>query len=176
MKRLGKWLFNGLAAISLLLFLVTVLLWVRSYFGDSRGWVRQLGGEICQIGMSKKGILLYVRPDTPGVAGINSQYDILDLRLERGMKGGRPFFLLMLPLWFPTVIFVLLPAICFARWYRKRAAVKGRCAACGYDLRATPDRCPECGTPSPSNPKPPFPHLARREHTPGNAGQSPPVQ
>jgi hypothetical protein len=53
---------------------------------------------------------------------------------------------LVVPIWLPFVMTLVLPLAQGARLARRRRRVgRGLCAACGYDLRATPDRCPECG-------------------------------
>jgi hypothetical protein len=51
-----------------------------------------------------------------------------------------------MPYWPLLVPFLVLPvAQCRASWRRARRRRAGQCLACGYDVRATPDRCPECG-------------------------------
>jgi hypothetical protein len=54
------------------------------------------------------------------------------------------------PYWVVAVlagVFPLLSIKVAIRWLRsRRHARAGCCRNCGYDLRATPDRCPECGT------------------------------
>jgi hypothetical protein len=52
------------------------------------------------------------------------------------------------PYWSVTLLLAVLPAAWIAngrRYWQQRLRSRGRCIHCGYDLRATPDRCPECG-------------------------------
>ena len=51
------------------------------------------------------------------------------------------------PHWFIVLITALLPATRLYLLVRRRQQKRaGLCPTCGYDLRATPSRCPECGT------------------------------
>lgn len=51
----------------------------------------------------------------------------------------------VLPYWFIAVCLGIWPLVGIARRLRHHTR-PGTCAKCGYDLRATPNRCPECGT------------------------------
>jgi hypothetical protein len=54
---------------------------------------------------------------------------------------------LILPYWPVVLLAAALPLHRATRAARERSRRRsGRCARCGYDLRATPGRCPECGT------------------------------
>jgi hypothetical protein len=66
---------------------------------------------------------------------------------------GRPFdgtreHVLQVPHWLLAALAGALPAGRFLSRRRRRRAARaaaGLCPGCGYDLRATPQRCPECG-------------------------------
>ena len=64
------------------------------------------------------------------------------------------FRYLTVPYWLLAAVFALLPAV-WVRRRRRRALVRyrlerGLCGGCGYDLRSSTGRCPECGAPAPA--------------------------
>jgi hypothetical protein len=71
---------------------------------------------------------------------------------------GRPSYstteLFIVPWWALLAAFGPLPLgrglVALARRRRRLRVSAGRCAKCGYDLRATPQRCPECGAAAPT--------------------------
>lgn len=72
--------------------------------------------------------------------------------LDSGIPAGTvQYYYAEVPYWSLLALTALLPtALLIARARRRRLTrrrERGLCARCGYDLRASPGRCPECGEP-----------------------------
>jgi hypothetical protein len=155
MKRFRRRLFNWFAAVSLVLCMASIILWVRSFScvdqiisgtGPWR-WLIKLGRGTLQIGQSR------ANPSAPPLRWTWERLAFSD----HGIISSHPRFFhyvqngtgwaISIPLWFLILCWLILPSFFLNNRCRQRRRQRtGLCTSCGYDLRATPDRCPECGT------------------------------
>jgi hypothetical protein len=127
----------------------------------SRYWC---GADFAQKYRLKSGYLSFPAPVNPANRwmAIDSCADeargkstILDLRfagidLVVGRDDPGLTWLVALPCWLLACLSAIFPSIAIWRHRKaRRRARQGLCPRCGYDLRATPERCPECGRLSP---------------------------
>jgi hypothetical protein len=198
-RRIGRYILNGLTVLSLVLCVATVGLWVRSYW-RSDALVRVIhnadhrlspgeqfivrskgvcsarghfGALSSNIVMEGPGVSLFAdasaRYDRNFRPGWRYDGDAPDGHISSAMMRGSRFGfkiersrqkqaapprlssiasddrIVMVPCWLVVLVTGLLP-VRFAYKVARAHAPPGLCRKCGYDLRATPDRCPECGT------------------------------
>jgi hypothetical protein len=125
MRRLARVILNVLTALSLLLCVAACVLWARSY---------AITDTINTPIVSR-----YVAYSHEG-----DFYLWDNVTRNYLFRGYGHFSFVVLTLSLPTLR--LLPILKQARHERERRARYNLCVRCGYDLRATPTRCPECGT------------------------------
>lgn len=168
MKRLGRIVLNTLTVVSAVLALLVAGSWARSYWRSDSLIVLSRDGRTLRAVLVPKGRVtgLIRHENTPlprwGVrpgfshgsgaaddgliypqsfAGFGSSH------LVAGPPWNSDVAHISIPHWFLLTLFATLPAVRFYRHLRRRRIAQiGHCRQCGYDLRATPDRCPECGT------------------------------
>jgi hypothetical protein len=90
----------------------------------------------------------------PRVAGVSWEKRSGALRrISDSQFGVETCYWLEAPLAYPAAAAAILPVCRFLSRRRRRYRVRrGACSRCGYDLRATPRRCPECGESAASAP------------------------
>lgn len=80
----------------------------------------------------------------------NERFHFLGFHTATGTVGtwSWKYSALIVPYWALIIPVGILPLMGFRRLIiRHRRKRRGQCLACGYDLRQSPDRCPECGRP-----------------------------
>jgi hypothetical protein len=168
-----RWLSGILVSVSgtalLLLGVFIAVLWIRSY-GRSDSLYHARGGHVVYTAYSGRGGLSIIRwvqpheslretdltlgkpnPKYPTVLYEDRLLGRFGFEYTTGVASPTPsqYTSVVLPTW----SLALLSAAPGALWLRRamrrrrrrRRLTEGRCEQCGYDLRASGDRCPECG-------------------------------
>jgi hypothetical protein len=160
-------LFTTASLLSLLLCAASAVLWARSYrIGDAydcnthdRVVIGSADGRLFCEHLRADGGVTFVRgyhayppptlrtktPPNWSFAG----FEWTDYKRVDPSGYSVKFEDVRVPDWSLVLVSAALPA-----WWLVRVSRRGKskvCRSCGYDLRASPDRCPECGTPVPHN-------------------------
>jgi hypothetical protein len=163
-----------LTLTSLLICLLATTAWIRGYQRGDILHVYTPGGRLQAVG-SYAGGLIIVITDIPGgpdvtwsgrwsLCRLDVASKLYDLAFDQQSinsslggfvfaKGAVPvgaqtptYRALRVPAWFVVALTAPLPLHTLRRILRRRRWLKrGSCRECGYDLRETPGRCPECG-------------------------------
>ncbi len=143
--------FSFATVLSAALLIATVILWVRSYWRYSEvGQPFSLSSDSWSVASWSGEIRLrhYPNPQSKWGPEYESRRWGIYVYAGNDIRGAGSGFYChewRIAYWFVAVFLLLLPATFAAHRIFRRAEI-GRCACCGYDLRATPDQCPECGT------------------------------
>jgi hypothetical protein len=175
MKQLWRIIFNGLTVMSVLICVAAFLQWFNQgplghledvhwessagTSGTDRRGIAALRNQVSvyhmitaesdsSVGSHPHGCV-WTRSavsDTRAVLGQTNSFGFGYEIAQRPSQAGIYNYLIV-PLWFVFGMGSVLPfGRIIRRCLRRRKISVGCCNVCGYDLRATPDRCPECGT------------------------------
>jgi hypothetical protein len=141
--------------IVVMLWIATMGLWCRSLFVRDEICFNAFS-RLCMINSFPHHVHIRWFNDAPyhgpvvempmyGTRQIAAVGRYLELRLDNDARSIAVAF----PYWIPWLVLTSIIAWNIGTRLRRRRHFKaGCCVNCGYDLRATPDRCPECGTPA----------------------------
>jgi hypothetical protein len=144
--------------MSALLFAAAGTLWVRSYWTTDYVW-RQRNPDSIEFVSSNGEVLVTTQhlgfpagPDQSLPGWNHRSADTWPLTIDTiifAPFGAPKGFTARVPIVGVAAPLVVFPGLWTLVKYRERSRRRrGLCLSCGYDLRASPDRCPECGRPA----------------------------